>query len=266
MDLYLKGGKHTIRRPLGSTDAFGRTETPRTSTPHIAVRISCLSHHKPNDFNPRGKPANHSPSKDQVDRAMRALTSKRQRAVSRAFRFDGAQTHRQTLEQALETWEVGNKPIDQRVSRGRSEVGPQVVRRDRSAITEGICDVWESCGVLPSESVGGGVGELEVRKTSIGELVIVIGVTPSTKPSLRGSVAEDCRIRKVCAGVYESTTEHQHGRRPCTDQLTLRPVPVGQSSFIVALGLHRILKVVDVCAVPRQEKPSVVNLSDERPK
>ena len=177
-----------------------------------------------------------------------------------------ASTYTQTLEQSLEPLKVTNEPLDYRLSTGRSEEGPQIIRRDVSSVTEGVSKIIFR-GVVPPERVGDGIGEFEgVRKGASSDLDIIIWVTPSTEPALRG-VVEDGRVWEVGAGVYEVGIGYQHDRGlevSWTDQLTQRPIPIWLNPLIAAFCLQRVLKIVEVGTVPRQEETGPMDLSEER--
>ena len=58
---------------------------------------------------------------------------------------------------------------------------------------------------------------------------------------------------------------YEHNRRPevsLTGQLTQRPIPIWLSALIAAFGPQRVLKVVDVGTMPRQEETGRMDLSE----
>ena len=92
----------------------------------------------------------------------------------------------------MESPEITDKPVNQRSPAFVGEVVPERKGSRRSAITEGISGIGP-VGVIPSDLVGGRVGNFEViRKGTGSDLEIVIRVTPSTKSSCRRIIEDRC--------------------------------------------------------------------------
>ena len=92
----------------------------------------------------------------------------------------------------METFEVTDVPIDQRLLAFRSDVVPKVVRSRRGAITEGI-SAEAPHGIIPPNPVGDGIGDFEVVGKGAGsDLIVVRWVTPSTESACGGIIKDRC--------------------------------------------------------------------------
>jgi len=164
----------------------------------------------------------------------------------------GASTYNWTLKQSVESFEVTDKSIDQRVPTFLGEIVPERKWSRGGAITEGIGGK-RPLGVIPPDLVGNGVGKFEVlRKGTGSDLEIVIRVTVTTETARRGIVEDRCAGE---VGACICAVKCHYRRRPAVskarEKLTQSPVPVRLSSLVAAFGPQREFEIGNVGAVPR---------------